>query len=302
MRNFIFKIGLFCVLLAAIDYVVSKSLDYIVSRIDVGGTGRDNYICNVVTDDILIFGSSRAEHHYDAQMISDSLDMSCYNCGESGAGIILAYGRLLMLIERHIPQHIIYEITPGYDYLQGEDNHKFLYRLKQHYNRQGINSIFADVDATEKYKMISGLYRHNSSFLQNIANYYLRLSTDNGIKGFRPMNESFDSLKVQKNIASLYSDYDGGYNSLRIKYLRKFLNKAEDSGIKVTLAVSPVWYGMDTLILDTVKTICKERNIPLLDFSNDPKYVHNNGYFSDGMHLNAQGADEFTKDLIKKLQ
>ena len=38
------------------------------------------------------------------------------------------------------------------------------------------------------------------------------------------------------------------------------------------------------------------------DFSNNPKYVHCNKYFHDGVHLNAHGADEFTKDLVKKLR
>ena len=39
-----------------------------------------------------------------------------------------------------------------------------------------------------------------------------------------------------------------------------------------------------------------------LDFSNVPKYVHNNVYFKDGSHLNARGADEFTCDLVVELK
>ena len=51
-----------------------------------------------------------------------------------------------------------------------------------------------------------------------------------------------------------------------------------------------------------VRNICLQRNIPLIDFSNNPKYVGNNVYFKDGAHLNARGADEFTKDLIHVLK
>lgn len=29
-----------------------------------------------------------------------------------------------------------------------------------------------------------------------------------------------------------------------------------------------------------------------------PKYVPHDGYFIDGLHLNARGADKFTKELI----
>ena len=72
-------------------------MDYVVKNIEVGGRGRDNYICDKSVDDILIFGSSRAVHHYNSSMIEDSLGMSCYNCGDDGNGIILSYGRLSMI-------------------------------------------------------------------------------------------------------------------------------------------------------------------------------------------------------------
>ena len=59
---------------------------------------------------------------------------------------------------------------------------------------------------------------------------------------------------------------------------------------------------MDSEEIAPIAQICKERNIPLFDFSNNPKYVHNDEYFKDGTHLNAFGADEFTKDLIKEIK
>ena len=40
----------------------------------------------------------------------------------------------------------------------------------------------------------------------------------------------------------------------------------------------------------------------MLSYRNSPKYVHNNDYFKDGDHLNARGADEFTRDLIQELR
>ena len=54
--------------------------------------------------------------------------------------------------------------------------------------------------------------------------------------------------------------------------------------------------------MDYMKQICLERSIPLLDFSNDSKYVHHDEYFSDGIHLNAKGADEFTRDLLETMR
>lgn len=301
MKKFIYKVCLFFLLVTIVDVVFGLTMGGISKRIDIGGVGRDNYICDKVTDDIIIFGSSRAEHHYNAQMITDSLGIPCYNCGEGGCGIILAYGRLLMLLERYQPKTIIYEVTPGFDFFDGKDNHKYLYRLKQHYDRPGVDSIFWDVDPTEKHKMISGMYRHNSSFLQNLIVYFLRMSTDTGIRGFRPINEEMDTMKIKgKNNIAYDSKQGYVYDSLKFQYINKFLDKTKN--LNLVFVVSPIWYGQDTLVLDPIKKICKERNTQLIDFSNDPKYVHQNKYFKDGTHLNARGADEFTKDLIKALR
>ena len=78
------------------------------------------------------------------------------------------------------------------------------------------------------------------------------------------------------------------------------MDKAKN--MNLVFVVSPMWYGQDSLVLEPIKRICMERKAQLIDFSNDPKYVHQNKYFKDGTHLNARGADEFTKDLIKTLR
>lgn len=300
MKKFICKVGLFFLLIAIVDIVFGYTMDSITKRIDIGGAGRNNYICDKMTDDILIFGSSRAEHHYNAQMISDSLGVSCYNAGEDGCGIILAYGRLLMILERYKPKTIVYEVTPSFDYLYGDDNHMYLGRLKQKYDRFGIDSIFWNVEMTERYKMLSGMYRHNSSFLQNLIVYSLNMSTDNGIKGFRPINEEMDTMKIGIDKKQYDSEKGYVYDSLKIHYIDKFTEKTKD--MNLVFVVSPMWYGQDTSVLEPIKRVCKQRNTCVIDFSNDPKYVHHNEYFKDGTHLNARGADEFTRDLIKVLR
>ncbi|MBR5481866.1 MAG: hypothetical protein IKU85_09255 [Bacteroidaceae bacterium] len=301
MKKFIIRVSTFILLVAILDALFGFAMGRISERIDIGGTGRDNNICDKITDDIIVFGSSRAEHHYNAQMISDSLGQSCYNAGEDGCGIILAYGRLLMLLDRYTPKTILYEITPSFDYLhEGKDYHKYLYKLKRHYDRNGIDSIFWDVDRTERYKMQSGTYQHNSSFLQNLIVYFLGISTDIGIKGYRPLNGEMDTMKIKSGKLAYDSSNGYRYDPFKMQYLHKFLQKSE--GQNLIFVVSPMWYEMDTLVLEPIKEICKEHDIPLIDFSNDPKYVHNNRYFKDGTHLNAIGADEFTHDLIKELR
>ncbi len=294
MKRFLLRVALLFCVIAIADWSFGVCMNYIVNSIDVGGQGNDNYICNISKDDIIIMGSSRAERHYNALMIEDSLGMSCYNCGVAGNGIILDYGRLMMIKERHDPCIIICDINPSFD-LWENDNHTYLGWLKSRYDRHGVADIFYSIDKTEKYKMISRMYRYNSKFLQNVFVYLTKISYDGGIKGFRPIDEEFDSMKVLNDEDGDNRDYK--FDSLKIRYINDFIKLSK--GAKLVFVISPVWYGMDTKSFEPLEAICRVNNIPLLDYSNSPKYVHNNQYFKDGTHLNARGANEFTSDLIK---
>lgn len=293
MKKFFLQIGLFALIVVFADVLIGHGLEYIVSHIQIGGQGRDNYIANKANEDILVFGSSRAVHHYNATMMMDSLGLSCYNCGDDGSGIILSYGRLSMIKDRHQPRIIIQDVTPSFDLIEN-DNHKYLGWLKAHYNKECVHPIFDDVDKTEKYKMMSYLYRYNSRFLQNLITFFMGIANDEGVRGFRPMKGKIDKMKLREIDELIKDSYV--FDSLKLSYIDKFINlvgKAE-----LVFVVSPIWYGMDPRQLEPMKEICRKRGIEFIDFSNDPKYVHNDILFKDGTHLNANGADEFTKDLI----
>ncbi|MBR2492910.1 MAG: hypothetical protein IKB64_05585, partial [Paludibacteraceae bacterium] len=73
-------------------------------------------------------------------------------------------------------------------------------------------------------------------------------------------------------------------------------------GTNVVFIASPIWYGMNPQKLAPIKNLCQKYNVPFIDFSDNSKYVHCNKYFTDGVHLNMRGADEFTKDLIQELR
>lgn len=296
MKRFLIRIVILLLIVLVADNLIGYGLDHIVSNIKVGGQGRDNYIAEQSEEDVLVFGSSRAVHHYNTPMLEDSLGMVAYNCGDDGAGIILSYARLLMIKERHKPQIIIQDVCSEFDVLKG-DNHKYLGWLRTHYDKEFLRPIFNSIDETEKYKMMCHLYRYNSKFLQNIFVYLTGQANDGGFKGYRPIHGNLDKMKIKTDVQN-HGEYV--YDSLKLDYTQRFIDLAQ--GSKLYFVVSPIWYGLDSLQFQPVKEICAEQGIPFIDFSNNPKYVHNDEYFSDGSHLNEMGADEFTKDLIKLIK
>ena len=294
MKKFVLKVSIFFIVVLIFDILSGKAFSYLVDHAKGGDNMRNNYICNETNEDILVFGSSRAIHHYNPIIISDSLDMSCYNCGQDGNGIILNYGRYQLICQRYHPKVLIYDVIPDYDLLVGEDNHKYLGYLCPYYDRKGIDEVFESIDDTEKYKMKSQMYRYNYGFVQVISDY-VHPQQSEGIKGFRPVHKEMDTMKISKRRKK-----EPIYDYLKIEYINKMVDELKDT--KIIFVVSPYWNGMDTTSFAPVKTMCQQRAIPFIDYSNNPKYVHHNKYFYDGLHLNARGANEFTKDLIMELR
>lgn len=296
MKKFLFKITLFFAILLVIDRLSGFAFSYFSDNSKGGYTGHYHYLVDKTNEDVLVFGSSRAIHHYNPQIISDSLGLSCYNCGQDGNGIILFYGWWKMISERYHPKLIIYDITDDFDILVKDDNHKYLGWLKEAYGHQGIKDIFESVDSTEYFKMLSQMYRYNSKWHQVIADYIYPLYVVNK-NGFFPLIGEIDPMKVKKNV-NLNKPYK--IDTLKISYLNKLVKELGDT--KIVFVVSPTIYGLNEERLKPIKEICEKNNISFYDFSNSPKYVHNDNYFKDGSHLNAIGADEFTKEFVFNLK
>ena len=296
MKKFILKVACFFAIVVAIDIIAGVAFPYLVANAKGGDNGRNNYICLKTNEDILIFGSSRAIHHYHPTIISDSTGMTCYNCGQDGNGVILNYGRLLMIENRYKPKMIIYDIQNSFDLTAGEDNHKYLAWLKAYYDHDGVEDVFVSVDSVERYKMISNLYRYNSKCVQILSDYIHPMQSL-GINGYRPLTGKMDNMKVKKNANK--DKVSPEWDNLKIDYIKRFIDLTKDS--KLVFVFSPIWYGMDESQYSIIKSICKENNIPFYDYANNPKYVHNNKYFKDGSHMNNIGAEEFTKDLMEEM-
>lgn len=296
MKRFLVKLGLFFALILVADIALGGALGYLANHAKGGFTQRDAYICNRLETDFLLMGSSRCVRHYNPQIITDSLGLSCYNTGQMGNGIILNYGRLRMMDERQKPKVVVYDINPEFDLLVGDDNHRYLTWLKQHYDREGIDEIFESVDKTEKYKMCSQMYRYNSRIIELLTDFLHPISNARS-NGFSPLKGEIHKTKIraisrEKKIPKV--------DSVKLEYINKLIDELE--GSKLYFVVSPRWYGMDSIQFKPVMEVCKDRGIPFIDFSNDPKYVHHDEYFKNGNHMNARGADEFTRDLIANLK
>lgn len=294
MKKFLLLVLLFCAFVIAIDRGYGVVSDYLFDHATGGNTYIDKYVCDSMKADILVFGSSRARYHYNPEIISDSLGLSCYNCGEDGMGIIFHYARWKMISKRYTPKMIIYDVLPVLDEMVRDDNIIFVNPLRPYYfSHPEIDSVFWKVDSNERYKMYAKTYQYHSEFMTLLADYR------NGSHSLVSFTPKTAHLKLGQLAITDKTDYQ--VDSLKLYYLEKLIRECQGK-TKLIFCASPRYMFKDEArAFEPVKKLCARYHIPFYDYYTDSAFVFNDDYFSDGTHLSKLGADEYTKAMVKKI-
>ena len=296
MKKFLIHLSIFFAIIILLDRAVGCFLNYCHNYSKGDQTKALYDLCMKDEYDVLIMGSSQAQHHYVADLLADSLHQSVYNAGMDGYGIIMMNGIYQMISERYSPKMIIYNVTPSFDCYRytGDDNNKrYITPLKPYYSHPKVKSIVDGVSPFESVKMLSWLYRYNTSFLNIIKNHYKA--------GVEIPNHGYEPLSGVMNYEPS-SFYDGGeIDTVKVKYLREFMGCVKERGTELIMVISPRYGATSSDTYSIVKDLCKEYNVTCLDHYTDSLFVENKDFYEDPMHLNHTGATLFTKIIINQL-
>jgi hypothetical protein len=292
MKRFIVRTLMFIIVVLMIDTAYGKICEFMRSHVRGGFTYIDKYVCDSARQDILIFGSSRARMQYDPQILSDSLRMSCFNCGSNGMGIIFHYGRLKIISRRYMPKVIIYDILPVLDEMTRDDNIIFANPLRPYYSVKGVDSIFWKIDKTERMKMLSQMYKYHAEFIPYLLDYR---NTVHAPLGYEPGTGIVsNNLKIEEK-----TDYT--VDSLKLYYLEKFIQECKGKTYLI-FAAAPRWkYPESGNAFDPLIKLCRKYDIPFLNHYNDKRFIYKQDYYSDGTHFNKTGATAYSKMLSAEL-
>lgn len=296
MKKFINKLVLFFGLVVLTDILCGLCFDFLFAHAKSGSTERIAHIAEQTNEDILIFGSSRAVHHYDATMIEKSLGKSCYNCGFDGQGILLFYGLYQMINRRYRPKVIVYDIQPNFDYLKG-DNIKYLKTLRPYYWNQKIRSYISDVDKIEAVKDVSSMYRYNGIGVQTLCD--LSKARVNNIKGYQPSESKMVKEPIVDDKPFVH---DEKLDTVKIHYMEKLIRECKENGTKLIFVISPLYKRTNSIEYEPIRKIAKANGIPFID--NTSFFGHNTemSYFSDAVHLTKEGASVYTERFIDQIK
>lgn len=289
-HTLIFIIVLIVVFLS-IDWAFGKAAYKILSASDSGA----NYPINKAKHECIILGSSRASHHYDTKIISDSLGYSTFNAGCNGHGITFSYGIWLGFLKYCTPKMLIVEV--GQEELCEEYASK-IETLKPFYKAYPeIYDWALYVNGRkEAVKGVLNSYCFNSEFFSLVS---ILLNQKKGIEnnGYQPLYDyqKEQPYEIRNDTTSLIVDrrcYEA---------LLRFKMDCQRNGIRLIAFNSPklLNFTEKSVIL---RDMMAELGIEYKDYTNDPYFMAHKEYFWDYVHLNNEGAKAYTKRIINDLK
>lgn len=297
MKKYITKILLFFAIIAIVDVCVGFVGNHLQTHAKGGDTKTLNDLVNKDCHDVLILGSSRAHHHYDTPFLSDTLGLDVYNAGYDGNGVILAYGILSMTLERYQPLLVVFDVEPSFDinvYTPDNNDTRYLKFLKPYYKRAGIEQVFRDVSNEEWYKVHSGLIRYNTDIISKLMDNVKGSSSFS--KGYAPL------VGAMAEDRDIVSDTNNPVDSLKLRYIGKIIDLAQSHKLPIIFVGSPKYGESNSMVLKPVIDICSMKKVPFLDYYSEQGIVTHKEWFKEPMHLNEQGAREFSRRFLNDIR
>lgn len=285
-------IGLVWALSLAVFYI----LDYMYFSSYGGNSGAQiNYVVRTKYDSY-IFGASRAAHHYDPAKISKVMGVSCYNAGDDGKNATYQLGLLNLLLKNHIPKYIIYELGDLIPLLDGGTVDLYPY----YYRNRDVNEILDRRDEWSEVKFLQPLFPYNRKIF-NITKGFI-LSAKPYETGFRPLTGTMHPAEQQRLMEQNRITTPDAVDSLALSDFIRFIQVCRKHNVSLILSYSPTFIPSKPTGLETLESLSKKYQLPILLYGEDPIFNNNPLLFKDAGHLNSIGADKFTAQLCKDLK
>ena len=285
-------------ILSIFDFTIGKTLRYFYFKETSGRQYRTTYSIDSTKADILVFGSSRASHHYVPEVFEDTLKMSFYNTGRDGNGIFFQLALLKSVLKRYTPRVILLDYADNFGI--GDKDYDRLSSLLPYYKAHvEIRNIVELKSPYERIKLISEIYPFNSEIL-SIAIGNLQIN-----KNRKPDNKGYVALynEYKIKIDSINNPTASALDSNKLMCFREFIKTAKISGANIAVVYSPLFRKFNTLQeIEICKKYCFLEKIPFWDFSKDTSFSNNSRLFQDAYHLNHIGALKLSNLVAKKIK
>lgn len=291
---FFFKVFLFLLVVWSLDFIVGTILDryYFSTK----SRAKDHIILSMedTKEDILVFGSSRAIHHYKPGALEKKTSMSCYNVGLGGVKIYYQYGVLKSTLKRYDPKLIILDCTN--DEFNDADINDIYLLYPFYQTHEEMWPLIDLIIPYEKYKFkLSKIYPYNS-FLYRVVTNNLKAKKDDGYNGYEPYKRIWkEPIAVAKIDTTLKKE--------KIIVFESFIKDCINKKVNLLLVESPYYKILKSEPPGSriMKEIAAKYSIPYLDFAQDTTFINHPDLFADETHLNDWGAEIFSNMIADSI-
>ncbi|WP_299888614.1 hypothetical protein [uncultured Lacinutrix sp.] len=314
MNTFIKKVIKFVLLVTVVFSTLHITLDYFFKNGKFcNNTWSEIFKANLDVD-IAVIGNSRAEVHYNPEIISSITGLKCYNLGLSGTPINIYDIRWKSYINRNkLPKILIIDLD--YNFL-GEG--KGIYEKFQYLpyvNEIEYQHIAQRVDKDFNLDQYLPLYKYQGeqgAVFSKLKSFFYKDCKESE-NGYKVKNKSWNEnewnifkAKRMNEVANSDTFYDL-YKKGHLK-LNEILDFCKQNKIKTYLVWSPQYFEVHKFkenqrqyVDSLINNIASNYDIDYLNFSRD-SLVYNKSNFYNHSHLNYKGAKLFSKSIAAHIK
>jgi len=309
LKRFIKHIIKFVLLVTVVFSTLHFSLDYFFKNDKFCDNTWSKIFKADLEADIAVIGNSRAEVHYNPEVIKNITGLECYNLGLSGTPINIFDIRWKTYVNRNkLPKILIIDLD--YNFL-GEGQGLFeKFQYLPYVNELEYKDVVKDLEGDYKLDQYFPLhkYRGKQELVFGKIKSFFSQDCKKSINGFKIKNALWNENEWNTFMANRMNEvvdantfnelYKNGYSKLK-----GILDFCKINKIKPYLVWSPQYievhkfkenqrFYVDSLI----NTLASNYKLDYLNFSND-NLVHKKSNFYNHSHLNYQGAQIFSKSI-----
>jgi len=265
---------------ATVAHFYRKSRDITISKI--------RYTFFDTSEDVLILGSSRAQHHYNPETLVQGTQFTCFNGGLGGQPLAFSLVQLSKTFERYKPKLILLDVTP--DFRWDRDSDPRLKVLGPFYRTDTlVKRILLDNGPRfERLKYLSSTFPYNG-MLADLVLAYLYVPNVSA-SGYIPSPDGL--IESDWQMHENEPDYQGIPDKQRF-YLKTIVELCKNEGVDLWIVISPLYNTTEgeKEISGQLADFASEHKVKLMNFS---QVLTDHRFFKDHLHLSTAGADVFT--------
>lgn len=296
----LFKNGLLLLLIVFLaDRGIGFGLAYFYENEKQGDNSKTTYaLTGKIKEDVLVFGSSRAAHHYVSDLIEKTLGLTCYNVGRDGMKLSYYHVLLKSILSYHKPKMIVLDLNHDDFMLEQKYRDKLITALLPYIDKSAAVANYLHTEAPlEAWKAnLSHLYRYNSipsSLLMN------RLGVgQKHLAGYEPLKKS----KIKGGFqVQLVNNEEYVEDQALVEEFESFVKTVKDQGIELYVVSSPTLKRVKYSSINTANRVLGSYNLRLMDYSHYFSPAEKQ-LFYDETHMNNSGAERFTSAFLKDIR